>query len=246
MSWKQTLPRQWGLTRKTRVPSVLVERPVSDLPAVPSSSVDETVARADSDASGAAREAKVRSWRRRVLLKRGVRMHASMVTRAQDCSLAMLDDTGVVVSWFGRSDGNDRPADQVVDRHMAQFYLAQDIGSEQPLRDLHDAIVDGSSTRQGWRLRAEGTAVWATTIIEAVTLRDGRLQGFSYLTRQSQGPSDRMPIAQSLDIAPEQRDSATQGAHRLTLLPARNRMAGSSAYARQRRVFRLAIRGMQH
>ncbi|MET0985852.1 MAG: hypothetical protein ABW034_10640 [Steroidobacteraceae bacterium] len=170
-------------------------------------------------------------------------MHASMLIRAEDCSLAMLDETGVVVSWFGRSDGNDRPAEQVVDRHIAQFYLAHDIGSEQPLRDLHDAMVDGSSTRQGWRLRAEGTAVWATTVIEAVTLRDGRLQGFSYLTRQSQGPSDRIPIAQSLDIAQERRDIATQDMHRLTLLPSRNRMAGSSAHARQRRVFRLAVRG---
>ncbi|MET0659055.1 MAG: hypothetical protein ABW110_12970 [Steroidobacteraceae bacterium] len=172
-------------------------------------------------------------------------MHASIITRAQDCSLAMLDETGVVVSFFGRSDGNDPPANQIVDRHIAQFYLAPDIGSQQPLRDLHDAVVGGSSIRQGWRLRAEGTAVWATTVIEAVTLRDGRLQGFSYLTRQSQGPSDHMPVAQSLDITPEQRDNSPHGMHRLTLLP-RHRAAGSSAYARQRRVSRLAIRGMQN
>lgn len=188
---------------------------------------------------------RVRSWRRRVLFRRGATIHAAMGRDAANCSLAMLDETGVVVSWYGRIDGNDRPAERVTDRHVSQFYLAQDIASEQPLRDLHEAVAAGSHVRQGWRLRAQGNAVWSRITIEAVALRDGRLQGFSYLMQDCDRPSDHLPIGQSLDVAPEQRQGSLS-ARGSTVLSVRNRMAKINAYARQHRVFRLVMRGMHN
>jgi hypothetical protein len=186
---------------------------------------------------------KVRSWRRRALLKRGARMHSAMGPDAKDYSLAMLDETGVVVSWYGRADGNDHAADHVVDRHVSQFYVADDIASRQPLRDLHAATVEGSSTRRGWRRQADGTAFWGTTVIDAVVLRDGRLQGFSYLTNSSAGPWEKVSLAQS--AYPRQNgsnDDLPTGIRELGFLPTRDRMAASRSAARQRRLFRLACR----
>ena len=121
---------------------------------------------------------RVRSWRRRVLQRRGALMHAAMARDGETASLAMLDETGVVVSWYGQAGV---PGEHVVDRHISQFYLPGQIASNQPARDLRSAVVRGSTTRHGWRRRADGTTFWGHVVIEAVVLRDGRLQGFTCL-----------------------------------------------------------------
>jgi hypothetical protein len=125
---------------------------------------------------------RVRSWRRRVLQRRGALLHAAMARDAENCSLAMLDETGVVVSWYGEVGAS---SERVVDHHVSQFYLREEIARNQPFRDLRSAVVGGSITRQGWRRQVDGTTFWATVVIEAVVLRDGRLQGFSYVTQLS-------------------------------------------------------------
>lgn len=130
---------------------------------------------------------RVRSWRRRVLQRRGALMHSAMTRAGENSSLAMLDETGVVVSWHGQVGAS---AEHVVDRHVSQFYLPGQIASNQPLRDLRSAVVRGSTTQQGWRRRADGTTFWGNVVIEAVVLRDGRLQGFSYVMGAS---NERIP-----------------------------------------------------
>jgi len=154
----------------------------------------------------------------------------------------MLDEAGVVISWYGRADESDHVADGVVDRHVSQFYVAEDIANRQPLQDLHAASVEGSSTRRGWRRAADGSDFWGTTVIDAVVLRDGRLQGFSYLTCRSARPSD-LPLVQS--AYPRQSRSSEDLSPVIcepAFLPPRDRMAASRSAARQRRLFRLACR----
>jgi hypothetical protein len=120
-----------------------------------------------------------------VLQKRGAQMHAAMARGTQDCSLAMLDETGMVVSWYGQ---NGAGTEQVVDRHVSQFYIPEETARDQPLRDLRCAAVTGARIRQGWRRQADGTTFWGTVTIEPIVLRDGRLQGFSYLSRACEAP----------------------------------------------------------
>jgi hypothetical protein len=189
------------------------------------------------------RSARIRSWRRRVLLRRGALMHAAMGADAEHCSLAMLDEEGIVVSWHGRTDGNDRGADQVVDHHMSQFYVPEDIARKQPMLDLHAAAVLGSDTRQGWQRRPDGIAFWGTTVIDAVLLRDGRLQGFSFLTRDAEGPSAQAPSAQRLELPHDEAEGSSDlGRYGIGILPAWDRMARSRSGARQRRLLRFANR----
>jgi hypothetical protein len=133
------------------------------------------------------RTERARVWRRRVLQRRGALMHAAMARVCDNSSLAMLDETGVVVSWYGQVGA---PSEHVVDRHVSQFYLAGQIASNQPLRDLRSAVARGSIARQGWRRRADGTTFWSNVVIEAVVLRDGRLQGFSFVIGAS---NERIP-----------------------------------------------------
>jgi hypothetical protein len=132
-------------------------------------------------------QVKIQSWRRRVLLRKGALKHAAMGAAAGKCSLAMLDAQGVVVSWYDPARLAERAHGTVVDRHVYQFYLPADVASGVPDRALRLAATDGSNTHEGWRRRADGGVYWGTTVIDAVTLRDGRLQGFSHVTRRSPG-----------------------------------------------------------
>lgn len=126
---------------------------------------------------------RIRLWRRRALLKRGARLHMTMAENAQSSSLAMLDETGLVVCWYGSPDGRDYASEEVVDRHISLFYVSEEVARRQPYRDLRTAVIDGRITRRAWRRRRDGSAYWATFDIEPVVLRDGRVQGFSYVTR---------------------------------------------------------------
>lgn len=124
---------------------------------------------------------KIRSWRRRALLKRGARLHATMLSTAQSSSLAMLDEAGIIVCWYGSPDGRDYADEEVIDRHVSLFYVSEDVARRQPHRDLRAAVIEGRISRQTWRRRSDGSAFWGTIDIQAVVLRDGRVQGFSYV-----------------------------------------------------------------
>jgi hypothetical protein len=187
------------------------------------------------------RDDRIRSWRRRILLRRGARIHAAMGLRAQHCSVAMLDETGIVVSWHGELGAGRRTGEDIVNRHVSQFYIPEDIGSNQPQRDLRSATIEGSNIRQGWRRQADGTTYWGSVLIEAVVLRDGRLQGFSFVISACDGPAADVPVPQSLRFRQGEEMSGSS-AEMLPLrfrLP-RDRMVRSRDAARQRRLSRLA------
>ena len=135
----------------------------------------------DRSAASDRRSDKIRIWRRRALLKRGARLHMSMVSSAQASSLAMLDETGIVVCWYGSSEGRDYASEEVVDRHVSLFYVSEDVVRRQPHRDLRAAVTEGRVTRQTWRRGHDGSAFWGTIDIQPLVLRDGRVQGFSYV-----------------------------------------------------------------
>lgn len=242
MNWKQAMRRRWAQTRDAvGVPAALfssggdapTESPVASvgLALGPSSPYEQSVERLER----VRKAAKIRSWRRRVLIRRGATMHSALGGAAYDSSLAMLDEMGMVVSWYGSTDGRDRRAEHVVDRHVAQFYKKEDVDTQQPLRDLHEAAMAGTSTRQGWYRRAEGAAVWATSEIKPLLLRDGRLQGFSFLTCQLAGPPHRM-VGACPEDSQDQTSSIDERGEKPLFLASRNRMARTRDYARQRRL----------
>ena len=142
-----------------------------------------------------AKSAKVKEIRRRVLLKKGTRIHLALLKESYGGSLAMLDASGVVVSWYDDTHGNCAVHERVVERHVAQFYVPDDVANSLPARHLSDALNEGSSTQHGWRKRADGAVFWGTTVIKAVILRSGSLQGFSYISRVSKTPWNALQAA---------------------------------------------------
>jgi hypothetical protein len=130
------------------------------------------------------RAEKSRLWRKRVLQKKGARLHAKMSAAADNGSLAMLDEEGVVVSWYGDGPANASP-DRLLDHHVSQFYVSEDVALGVPMRDLCTAAIHGVSTQEGWRRATDGSIGWAMTQIEAKLLADGRIQGFAHVIRRT-------------------------------------------------------------
>lgn len=139
------------------------------------------------------REQRLHAWRRRVLLKKGARLHAASLQRGDRCALAMLDSNGTVVAWYDDSKDSSRVGTHVVDRHVSQFYIAADVASNLPGLNLLSAATCGGNTQQGWRRQPRGAIIWSTTVIEAIVLKDGRLQGFSHIVRPAEGPRAGLP-----------------------------------------------------
>lgn len=139
------------------------------------------------------RNKKIQAWRQRVLLKKAYGLHQRMGDAANH-SLAVLDEYGFVIAWYDR--GRSTRADDVLERHVSQFYMTTDIASDMPARHLKSALLNGSSIRRGWRLHHDGISFWGTTTITPILLRDGRLQGFSHLTHvAADAPGDGVAVA---------------------------------------------------
>lgn len=133
---------------------------------------------------------KVIEWRRRVLVRKGARLHASMLEQSDGGSLAMLDALGVVVGWYEGSGRvrNVNSQREVLSQHVSQFYLPTDIATNVPESHLKTAASAGSSTERGWRRRSDGSTFWASTLIEPIALQGGPLQGFSHIVREHKEP----------------------------------------------------------
>lgn len=134
---------------------------------------------------------RVREWRRRVLLRKGAKIHERMGEEADHRTLAVLDEFGMVVAWYDPLDGVANA--DVVLTHVSRFYIPTDVANKVPTQNLNTALMDGSNTTRGWRKDAGGRVFWGATEITPIFLRDGRLQGYAHLTRETKAISDAVP-----------------------------------------------------
>lgn len=178
------------------------------------------------------REAQIRSRRRRVLSRKGAQLYSAMQANSQTGSLAMLDEGGMVIAWYERTEGAASTDDGVIDTHMSQFYVAEDLALGVPVRDLCSATIHGRSTQSGWRRFPQGVTCWATTVIQPIWLRDGRLQGYSHVTRPSSDASQKIHVKKPQPTLRRQNIGVHAAAYSRSILAALSLMlAGNVAHA---------------
>jgi PAS domain S-box-containing protein len=107
-----------------------------------------------------------------------------LVDGIQDYAIFMLDPTGRVVSW---NKGAERikgyEAAEIIGEHFSRFYSTEDIRAKKPWRELAIAQAEGRFENEGWRVRKDGSHMWATVVITALFSEDGTLIGFAKITR---------------------------------------------------------------
>jgi PAS domain S-box-containing protein len=107
-----------------------------------------------------------------------------LVENVQDYAIFMLDPEGRVVSWNrGARRIKGYEPSEVVGRHFSIFYPPEAIARDWPATELKEAARAGHFEDEGWRVRKDGTRFWANVVITALRDAEGRLRGFSKITR---------------------------------------------------------------
>ncbi|MGG7664508.1 sensor histidine kinase [Dyadobacter sp. BHUBP1] len=153
-----------------------------------------------------------------------------MVEQVADYGIFMLDTDGRIVSW---NEGARRikgySAEDIIGKYFAIFYPEEDILNGKPGWELKVAVATGKYEEEGWRLRKDGSRFWANVVITAVYDAEGRLSGFSKVTRDLterkmseqalQESSDRYrQLAQELSVANSELSSANRELEQFTAI----------------------------
>lgn len=110
-------------------------------------------------------------------------LHA-VVESIRDYAIFALDPEGRVVTWNrGAEVVKGWSAEEILGRHFSAFYPAEDVAAGKPDAELRAAAALGRFEDEGWRVRRDGSRLWANVVITALRAPDGRLRGFAKVTR---------------------------------------------------------------
>lgn len=107
-----------------------------------------------------------------------------MVDGVTDYAIFVLDPGGHVASWNrGAERIKGYQASEIIGKHFSIFYAPEDVASGKTDRNLKTAAAEGKCEDEGWRVRKDGSRFLANVVITALRDEQGKLQGFSKITR---------------------------------------------------------------
>jgi PAS domain S-box-containing protein len=107
-----------------------------------------------------------------------------LIASVPDVAVAGLDPGGRVVGWsLGAERLKGYTVDEMLGRSFTCLYPEEAVDAGFPQRELEIAAREGRFDDDGWHVRKDGSRFWANTVITALRDRDGRLAGFSRVTR---------------------------------------------------------------
>ncbi len=102
----------------------------------------------------------------------------------QDCAICMLDTEGRVTSWnAGAQNLLGYRAEEIIGQSIERFFLPEEAALGRPSEELRRAILHRRTEERGWRVRKDRTRFWAEVSVAALYDGEGRLRGFSKVTR---------------------------------------------------------------
>jgi PAS domain S-box-containing protein len=125
-----------------------------------------------------------------------------LVQGVTDYAIFLLDPQGNVTNWNSgavRIEGYTE--DEIIGRHISQFYTPEDRAKEVPTRALATAASEGRYEAEGWRVRKDGSRFWASVVIDRISDPKGDVVGFAKIIRDI---TERREGQQRLEAAREQ------------------------------------------
>src|SRR5580658_7243436 len=96
----------------------------------------------------------------------------------------MLDRKGIIRNWNkGAEKIKGYREEEIVGKHFSIFYTKEDREAGLPERLVDEATRNGKAVHEGWRVRKDGTTFWGSIVITALHDQEGRVMGFSKVTR---------------------------------------------------------------
>jgi PAS domain S-box-containing protein len=107
-----------------------------------------------------------------------------LVESVRDYAIFVLDPQGRVATWnAGAERIKGYSIDEILGKHFSIFYPPEEAASGKCEMELEVAARDGRFEDEGWRVRKDGSRLWANVVITALRDPDGTLLGFAKVTR---------------------------------------------------------------
>ncbi|HEX2199098.1 MAG TPA: PAS domain S-box protein [Burkholderiales bacterium] len=112
------------------------------------------------------------------------RLYQMVVEQTLDYALFVLDPKGHIMTWnLGAERIKGYAPKEIIGRHFSTFYTRDAVERGWPDEELKAATAEGRFEDEGWRVRKDGSRFWANVVITALRDENGRLLGFSKITR---------------------------------------------------------------
>lgn len=139
-----------------------------------------------------------------------------LVEGVVDYALYMLDPQGRVTTWnLGAERIKGYRAEEIIGKHFSAFFPEEAIRSGAPARELLIAEEQGRFEDEAWRVRKDGSRFWANVILTAIHDAQGRLLGFTKVTRDLTARRQAEETARALLREQTRRAAAEQSGKRL-------------------------------
>lgn len=119
-------------------------------------------------------------------------------------AIFMIDANGRILTWnTGAERLKGYQAEEVVGKHIRMFYLPEDQKAGRPEKSLAQAKSEGKAEDEWWRVKKDGSKIWATVSITVVKDSSGRTAGYLKVIRDI---TERKTYEQSLQAALHSRE----------------------------------------
>jgi PAS domain S-box-containing protein len=107
-----------------------------------------------------------------------------LVAGVEDHAIFLMDPAGIIRSWnVGACRIKGYEARDIIGQSFTRFYPQEAIDAGWPQEELRRAAIAGKIQDEGWRLRKDGTRIWANVVITALKNPDGTVRGYLKITR---------------------------------------------------------------
>ncbi len=117
-------------------------------------------------------------------LTRSEERYHKMISEVSDYAIILLDKDGKVIDWNkGAERVKGYKAEEIIGKSFRLFYTAEDKAANIPEQILRDAFENEWVTREGWRIRKDGSRFWASITITALRDDHHEIIGYSKVTK---------------------------------------------------------------
>jgi len=110
--------------------------------------------------------------------------YRQLIEAVTDYAIFQLDANGFVSTWNpGAEQIKGYSAEEIIGRHFSCFYTDDDRKAGVPDKVLDTARREGRYEAEAWRVRKDGSRLFASVVIDAIRSEEGEIIGFAKVTR---------------------------------------------------------------